>query len=345
MSEHLFIRACFREPVERTPVWLMRQAGRYMPEYQEVKEKYTFLEMCKKPEVAAEVTLQPVKALEVDAAILFSDILVPVEAMGMKLEFVEKLGPKLHNPVRTLEDVEALEIPEPEEKMPFVLEAIKLIKEKLSGKLPLIGFSGAPFTLASYMIEGGGSRDFRYTKEMMFSEPETFALLMEKLSETVVKYLNAQIEAGVDAVQIFDSWVGCLTPEDYKQYVMEHTSRIISSLDAKGEVPVIHFANQASTFLDLASEAGGDVIGIDWRIPLAEAWSRVGYKKAIQGNLDPMVLFAPREEIERRVKGILEQAGGREGHIFNLGHGVHKDTPVDNVKVMVEAVKKFSRRV
>lgn len=345
MSDHLFIRACFREPVERTPVWLMRQAGRYMAEYHEFREKYTFLEMCKKPKVAAEITLQPVRALGVDAAILFSDILVPVEAMGMKVDFMENLGPKLHKPVRTPEDVEALEIPEPEEKMPFVLEAIKLIKEKLSGELPLIGFSGAPFTLASYMIEGGGSRDFRYTKEMMFSQPETFAFLMKKIGRTVVKYLNAQIKAGVDAIQIFDSWVGCLAPEDYSEHVINHTSEIISGLNGKGEVPVIQFVNQASTFLELASKAGGDVIGIDWRITLDEAWEKIGYDKSIQGNLDPVVLFAPQYMIESKVRGILEQAGGRDGHIFNLGHGVHRDTPVENVKIMVKTVKEFSKRM
>ncbi len=344
MSEHLFIRACFREDVERTPVWLMRQAGRYMAEYQAVKSRYSFLEMCKIPEVAAQITLQPVNALGVDAAILFSDILIPVEAMGMKLEFVSGKGPILHEPIRSLEQVERLKIPDPEKDLGFVLEAIKLIKEKLAGRVPLIGFSGAPFTLASYMIEGRGSRSFRFTKELMFSEPEVFELLMKKLTQTVVGYLNAQIEAGVDAVQIFDSWAGCLAPEDYSRYVKPYTSEILKSLDGIGEIPRIHFANQTGTFIEEVAEAGGDVIGVDWRIDLAQAWQRIGYNRAIQGNLDPMALFAPEAEIERRVVDILKKAAGRNGHIFNLGHGVHKDTKVEKVKFMVDAVKKYSRR-
>jgi len=315
-----------------------------MKEYQEVKRNRSFMEMCKDPEIASEVTMQPVRALGVDAAILFSDILVPVESMGREVEFVPQVGPRLPDPVRTMDDVESLVIPDPEEAMPFVLEAINLAQKKLGGRVPLIGFSGAPFTLASYLIEGGGSRDFRFTKEMMFSRPEAFELLMEKLGKTVLNYLNSQIAAGVDAVQIFDSWVGTLAPEDYEGYVMSHTKKIFSQLDGKGEVPSIYFANQASTFLELAAEAGGDVVGVDWRIPLDEAWKKVGSNRAIQGNLDPMALFAPPEEIERRVKEILSLANGREGHIFNLGHGVHKDTSVDKVKMMVEVVKKYRKR-
>lgn len=341
MAEHLFIKTCFREPVERTPVWLMRQAGRYMPEYQRLRRDYSFMEMCKRPEIASKVTLQPIEALGVDAAILFSDILFVVEAMGVEVEFSPQ-GPRLEA-IRTDEDIAGLEVPEVDESLQFVMETVKMVKEKLGGRLPLIGFSGAPFTLASYMIEGGGSKDFRHTKERMFSRPESFDLLMEKLSETVTSYLNAQIKAGADAVQLFDTWAGCLAPEDYEKHVLRYTSRIISSLNGRGEVPAIHFVDHGATFLELVGRAGGEVVGIDWRTPLREARSRIGYSKAIQGNLDPMVLFAPRREIEARVKSILEQ-GGREGHIFNLGHGVHKHTSVEKVKLMVDSVKKFSRR-
>ncbi len=322
----------------------MRQAGRYMAAYQKVRAEHSFLEMCKNPKLAVQVTLQPVERLGVDAAILFSDILVLVEAMGMKLEFHEGLGPRLHEPVRSLEGVEKLRVPDAEKELGYVMEAIKLAREKLRGRVPLIGFSGAPFTLASYIIEGQGSRSFRFTKEMMFSQPETFHALMEKIADAVIDYLNAQIHAGAQALQIFDSWVGCLAPEDYERYVLPHMQRIFASLDARGEVPVIHFANQAATFLEKVRAAGGDVIGVDWRIPLDEAWRRVGYDVAIQGNLDPMALFAPLEEIERRVRDILAKAESRPGHIFNLGHGVHKDTPEEKVVALVRMVKELSAR-
>jgi uroporphyrinogen decarboxylase len=315
-----------------------------MAAYQKVRAEHSFLEMCKNPKLAVQVTLQPVERLGVDAAILFSDILVLVEAMGMKLEFHEGLGPRLHEPVRSLEGVEKLRVPDAEKELGYVMEAIKLAREKLRGRVPLIGFSGAPFTLASYIIEGQGSRSFRFTKEMMFSQPETFHALMEKIADAVIDYLNAQIHAGAQALQIFDSWVGCLAPEDYERYVLPHMQRIFASLDARGEVPVIHFANQAATFLEKVRAAGGDVIGVDWRIPLDEAWRRVGYDVAIQGNLDPMALFAPLEEIERRVRDILAKAESRPGHIFNLGHGVHKDTPEEKVVALVRMVKELSAR-
>jgi uroporphyrinogen decarboxylase len=320
----------------------MRQAGRYMAEYQEVRRKYSFLEMCRKPEVAAEVTLQPIDRLGVDAAILFSDILVPFEGMGADLEFVPGRGPVIHNPVRTREDAEALKVPDPFEALSYVLEAVKILRERLAGRVPLIGFSGAPFTLASYMVDGGGTRDYLHTKTMMFSEPKTWEVLMEKLTDTVALYLKAQIEAGAQAVQLFDSWAGCLTPSDYREFAMPYTRKIIDRI--KGEVPVIHFANQAATFLESVREAGGDVIGVDWRIPLDEAWGRIGHDVGIQGNLDPMVLMAPRDYIAERVKDVLHRAGGRPGHIFNLGHGINKHTPVENVIAMVEAVKRFSHR-
>ncbi len=345
MSERqLFIRACWREEVERTPVWLMRQAGRYMRAYQRIRERHSFLEMCKNPRIAAEVTLQPVERLGVDAAILFSDILVLVEAMGMRLEFHEGLGPRLSEPVRTPEGVHRLRVPDAERDLHYVMEAIKLARKKLRGRVPLIGFSGAPFTLASYVIEGRSSRSFRFTKEMMFSQPEAFCALMEKLTTAVIDYVNAQVDAGVQALQIFDSWAGCLAPQDYEQYVLPHMRRLFSEIEARGEVPVIHFANQAGTFLDKVRLAGGDVIGVDWRIPLDEAWRRVGYEVGIQGNLDPLALFAPLHEIERRVRDVLDRAASRPGHIFNLGHGVHKDTPEENVVALVKMVKRLSAR-
>lgn len=341
-AEHRFLKACRREPVDCTPVWLMRQAGRYMSEYREVRNRVPFLTMCKTPELAAEVTLQPVEKLGVDAAILFADILLPLEPMGVQIEFTQNGGPVIHNPVRTLADVKTLRLIEPEEDVSFVVEAVKLVRQKLNGRVPLIGFSGAPFTLASYIVEGGHSQNYIYIKSMMYNDPSTYHTLMDKVTQVVTRYLNAQIRAGAQAVQLFDSWMGCLSPRDYEEFVLPHTQRVIQELESG--VPVIHFATGSSAFLELMKKAGGDVIGIDWRIDLDVAWQRLGYNVAIQGNLDPVVLFASPEEIERRVKDILERAGGRPGHIFNLGHGVLPKTPVENVIAMVEAVHKYSSR-
>jgi uroporphyrinogen decarboxylase len=338
-----FLRACRREPVDYTPVWLMRQAGRYMSEYMAIRSKHTFLEMCKNPEVACEVTLQPVNKLGVDAAILFADILLPLEGMGIDLEFAKGEGPVIHNPVRTKADVDNLRMIDADEATGYVMDAIRLIRRELEGKIPLIGFSGAPFTLASYMIEGGGSREYKNCKAMMFKAPEIWHALMRKISDVVIEYLRKQIIAGAQAVQIFDSWVGCLSPEDYKEYVFPHSKYVLDALKGEG-VPVIHFANNASSMLELVSEAGGDVIGLDWRIDLDVAWKRVGYDKAVQGNIDPFVLFGTPEVIERKVKSILDKADNRPGHIFNLGHGINKETPVENVKALVDAVHKYSRR-
>lgn len=341
-AEHRFLKACRREPVDCTPVWLMRQAGRYMSEYREVRNRVPFLTMCKTPELAAEVTLQPVEKLGVDAAILFADILLPLEPMGVQIEFAQNEGPVIHNPIRTLADVKTLRIIEPEEDVSFVVEAVKLVRQKLNGRVPLIGFSGAPFTLASYIVEGGHSRNYIRIKSMMYNDPSTYHSLMDKVAQVVARYLNAQIRAGAQAVQLFDSWVGCLSPRDYEEFVLPHTHRVIKELE--GGVPVVHFATGSSTFLELMKKAGGDVIGIDWRIDLDVAWQRLGYNVAIQGNLDPVVLFASPEEIERRARGILEQAGGRPGHIFNLGHGILPETPVKNVIALVEAVHKHGKR-
>ncbi|MFA5881827.1 MAG: uroporphyrinogen decarboxylase [Eubacteriales bacterium] len=343
MQNDHFLKACRREEVEYTPVWLMRQAGRYMPEYMEIRNKYDFLTMCKTPELAAEVTLQPVNRLGVDAAILFADILLPLEGMGIDLAFAKNEGPVISNPVRTGEDVENIRILDAEEATPYVMEAIRLIRKELDGRAPLIGFSGAPFTIASYIIEGGGSMEYKNCKKMMWQAPEIWDALMEKISEVLLRYLKAQIKAGAQAVQMFDSWVGALSPDDYETYVLPYSKYVLSGLKGEG-VPVIHFANNASSMLELVVQAGGDVIGVDWRINLDEAWKRIGYDRAIQGNLDPFTLYAPPQLIAEKVKRILQMAGNRPGHIFNLGHGINKETPVENVIALVEAVHEYSRR-
>jgi len=340
MKNDRFLRACQLEEVDCTPIWLMRQAGRYMQEYRKIREKHTFLEMCKNPKLAAEITLQPVKKLGVDAAILFSDILVPVEAMGAKIEFTEKRGPVIHNAAENLRDIESLETGI-EKKVDFVSEEIKVLKNKL--EVPLVGFSGAPFTLASYLVEGGGSVNYIKTKTMMYREPKLFASLMNKLAEAVIRYLFVQIDAGVDALQIFDTWAGYLSPEDYEKFALPYTKKIISALK-KENVPIINFAKDGASLLELRKRAGGNVIGIDWRVNLDEAWKKIGYNFAIQGNLDPVALFAGRKEIERQAKEILKRAENRNGHIFNLGHGILPETPVENVMALVKAVHRHSAR-
>lgn len=343
MTQSVFLKACRREPTEYTPVWIMRQAGRYMEEYRKIREKYGFLEMCKIPEIAAEVTLQPVRKLGVDAAILFADILLPLEGMGIDFEFSEGEGPVIKNPVRSPSDVEAIHVRSAEETVPYVLETIKILRSELEDSVPLIGFSGAPFTLASYVIEGGHSRNYLKTKSLMFNDMWTWHKLMEKLTEIVRRYLTAQVKAGAQALQVFDSWIGCLSPSDYKAFVKPHMKKLFQEL-AQTEVPIIHFGTDTSTLLEEMREAGGDVIGVDWRTPLDKAWQRIGFDRAVQGNLDPVVLFGSREFIEARVNEVLEQAGGRAGHIFNLGHGILPETPVENVVFMVETVHRLSRR-
>jgi uroporphyrinogen decarboxylase len=340
-----FLRACRREPVDRTPVWFMRQAGRYMAEYRAVRAKHSLLEICAQPELAAEVTLQPVRALGVDAAILFADILLPLVPMGLHLEFAAGEGPVIHNPVRSPADVAALRPVEPRESLSPVLAAIRLIRRELGGQTPLIGFAGAPFTLASYLVEGGGSRHYVRTKQLMYGDPQTWHALMSKLARVVADYLTAQVEAGAQAVQLFDSWVGCLSPDDYRDYVLPHSQLILRTLSATG-VPVIHFGTDTATLLPLLKEAGGDVIGLDWRTPLDWGWEILGGDVAVQGNLDPVALLveAPRPELERRVRAILQQAAGRPGHIFNLGHGILPDTPVENVRAVVKMVHEYSVR-
>jgi len=330
------MRACRREPAPYTPIWLMRQAGRYMREYREVREKTTFLELCKNPALAAEVTVTAVERLGVDAAIIFADILLILEPLGIELEFAKGEGPVIHNPVRRPSDVDRLrELQDPGE-LDFVYEAIRQTRSALKPDLPLIGFCGAPFTLASYMTEGSGSKNYVHTKQLMYDDAGAWHAMMALISRALVKYLNAQIEAGAQAVQLFDSWVGCLSPDDYREFVLPHTKSVIENV-TKG-VPVIHFGTGTATLLELMREAGGDVIGLDWRVRLDEGWRRVGHDVAVMGNLDPVVLFAKQDVLRERAKQILDQAEGRPGHIFNLGHGILPETPVENVIALVEMV-------
>jgi len=335
-----FLRACRREPVDHTPVWFMRQAGRYMPEYRAIRARHTLLEICSQPDLAAEVTLQPVRALGVDAAILFADILLPLLPMGINLEFAAGEGPVIHNPIRAAADVAALRSVDPHESLGHVLDVVRLVRRELGGQTPLIGFAGAPFTLASYVVEGSSSRNYIKTKSLMYSDPQTWHALMTKLARLVTDYLIAQVDVGAQAIQLFDSWVGALSPDDYREYVLPHSQLVLGEVSATG-VPVIHFGTDTATLLALMKDAGGDVIGLDWRTPLNWGWEQLGPDTAVQGNLDPAALFAPRPELERRVRTILEQAAGRPGHIFNLGHGILPETPVANVKAVVEMVHEY----
>lgn len=333
------LRACKRLPTAYTPVWFMRQAGRYMPEYRQIRTRYSLLEICQHPELAAEVTLQPVRTLGVDAAILFADILLPILPLGLKLEFARGEGPVIHNPVRTRQDVEAWAPFNPQTDLSYTMETIKILRQEL-GNIPLIGFCGAPFTVASYIIEGGASRDFLKTKTMMYTQPDLWAFLMEQLSEVLSVYLAAQIEAGAQAVQVFDSWVGALSPHDYETFALPYSHKLLNTAGSLG-VPSIHFGTGTATLLPLMKAAGGDVIGLDWRIPLDEGWKIVGEQVAVQGNLDPAVLFAPLSEIKFRVMDVMKRAGGKPGHIFNLGHGILPNTPVEHVKAVVEMVHEY----
>jgi uroporphyrinogen decarboxylase len=339
----IFLRACRGEEVDYTPVWIMRQAGRYLPEYRAVRSNIDFLTLCKNPRLAAEVTLQPVDILGVDAAILFSDILIPVEAMGMRLEFSDKEGPVLGEPIRSKSAVEKLIVPDVEEDLPFIFDTIKILRKELEHKVPLIGFSGAPFTLATYMIEGGTSKNFLNTKKMMFQSGPVFHYLMEKLTDMIVSYLSAQIKTGAQAVQIFDTWAGILTPGDYKQFAFPYVRKAITELKKEG-VPIIYFVNNCAGILQEIKKTGADVIGIDWRIDLSDAIKKLGKKIVVQGNLDPCALFLPKEKLEDRVKDILWKGDAAKGHIFNLGHGVLPQTPVENVIALVDAVHTYGAK-
>jgi uroporphyrinogen decarboxylase len=336
------LRAARREPTDVTPVWFMRQAGRYMAEYRAIRAHHSLLEICARPALAAEVTLQPVERLGVDAAILYADILLPVVPLGLSLEFAAGEGPVIRHPVRTAADVAALRRVDAETDMGHVLEAVRLARAALADRVPLIGFAGAPFTVASYVVEGGASRHFLETKKLMYRAPDVWHALLGKLSEVLSGYLAGQIRAGAQAVQLFDSWVGTLAPGDYRAYVLPHTRAIFERLRPLG-VPMIHFGVGTASLLELQRDAGGDVIGLDWTIPLDAGWKRVP-DRAVQGNLDPTALFAPRPELARRVREILARAGGRPGHIFNLGHGILPDTPVDNVRAVVDMVHEGTAR-
>ncbi len=342
MKNERFLKACRREPVDCTPVWFMRQAGRYMAEYRALRAKHSILELCKTPELAAQVTLQPIDRFPLDAAIIFADILLPLEPMGLRLEFAAGEGPVIHNPVRDQADVERLNIIDGGE-LDYVAEAIRQARRALNGRVPLIGFAGAPFTLASYAIEGGSSRNYLLTKQLMYGEPKAWHQLMDKFARVITGYLRRQIKAGAQAIQLFDSWVGCLSVGDYVEYVMPHVQLIFEGLKREG-VPMIHFGTGTSAMLRQMRAAGGDVIGVDWRIHLDEAWATVGHDVAVQGNLDPLTLFAPLHEIERRVEDILRRAGGRPGHIFNLGHGILPTTPIEHVAATIDMVHKLSQR-
>jgi uroporphyrinogen decarboxylase len=338
----LFLRAARREPTPVTPVWLMRQAGRYLPEYRALRERHGFLELCRNPEAAAEVTLQPVRRFAVDAAILFADILLIVEPLGIGLEFARGEGPIIHRPVRSDADVARLKPIEVESSLGSVFETVRVVRGALPAGVALIGFAGAPFTVASYVVEGGASRDYLHTKRLMYEAPAAWHRLMEVLADATAAYLNGQIEAGAQAVQLFDSWAGALSPDDYRTYVLPHSRAVIRAL--RPGTPVIHFGTGTATLLPLMRQAGGDVIGLDWRVDLDRGWEAVGHDVGVQGNLDPAVLLAPPAAIRERVQAILRRAAGRPGHIFNLGHGVHQATPVDHVRALVDMVHELSAR-
>ncbi|MFQ5612313.1 MAG: uroporphyrinogen decarboxylase [Anaerolineae bacterium] len=340
MSDHRFLKACRREPVEVTPIWLMRQAGRYMPEYRALRQKYGILEMIKSPELAVEVTLQPINTFNLDAAIIFADILPPLQGMGLDLAFEPGRGPVIHNPLRAPADIEALRQPDPQQSLSFTLDAIALARRELAGRVPLIGFAGAPFTMACYAIEGGTSRNYVRAKSLMYENPPAWHGLMEKLAVLVGEYLAAQAEAGAQALQLFDSWAGALSPADYREFVLPHSRRVMQRAREAG-VPVIHFGTGTSGILPLIKAAGSDVVGVDWRIDLDQAWRILGDEVAVQGNLDPVTLFAPLPRLKERAAAVLDQAGGRPGFIFNLGHGVLPGTPVEHVAALVDFVHEY----
>lgn len=342
LDDSRFLRACHRQSTDATPIWLMRQAGRYMAEYRALRETYSILDLIKTPELACEVTMQPINAFDLDAAIIFADILPPLEGMGLELDFIKGEGPIIYNPVRTAADVERLRVLPAEETLHFTLDAIRLARRELDGRgIPLIGFSGAPFTLASYAVEGDSSRNRVHLKSMMLNAPEAWHSLMTKLSEVAGNYLLAQAHAGAHVLQLFDSWVGELSPHDYANFVLPYSRRTIE-IASQGNVPLIHFGTNTNGMLPLIKQAGGDVIGVDWRIDIADAWQILGDDVAIQGNLDPVTLFGEWSAIEQRARQILDRVNGKAGHIFNVGHGILPQTPIDNVRRLVEFVHEYS---
>ena len=335
-----FVRACRCEPVDATPIWLMRQAGRYMAEYRAVRKHHSILEICKTPAIAAEVTITAAEKLDVDAAIIFADLLLPLEVMGLPFHFSAGEGPVIEEPLRTTKAVKALRTDRSAD-LNYVAESIRLVVKHFGEKLPVIGFCGAPFTLASYMIEGGSSRNYIHAKKMMYNNPAAWEMLMEKLIEVLAAYSEEQVRGGADALQIFDSWVGCLSVEDYRRYALPHTRKLVQRLKKTG-VPIIYFGTDTATLLPAMKETGAQVIGVDWRMPLDLGWKSLNYEGAVQGNLDPVTLFADQKELRARTQAILSQAGGRPGHIFNLGHGILQETPVENVIALVNFVREMS---
>ncbi|MEI8019115.1 MAG: uroporphyrinogen decarboxylase [Schlesneria sp.] len=336
-----FLKAARRETTDTTPIWIMRQAGRYLPEYMSVRTKVTFIELCKSPELAAEVTLTAQRVLGVDAAILFADLLPMLEPMGIDLEYAKGEGPVIHNPIQSPADVDRIRELEEVASLHFVFEAVRRIRRDLPADIPLLGFAGAPFTLASYAIEGGGSKNYVKTKTMMYTDEGAWRTLMERLSRSLVRYINGQINAGCQAVQLFDSWAGCLSPDDYKRYVMPYTKSVIDGI--RPGTPVINFLTGNPALLPYLREAGGSVIGLDWRVNLADGWKTVGHDVAVQGNLDPVSLMADLPTLRQRAKAVLDAAEGRPGHIFNLGHGVFPEVPPDHVKALVEMVHEMGQ--
>jgi uroporphyrinogen decarboxylase len=333
--EPLLVRACRREPVEHTPVWFMRQAGRSLPQYREVRKRYGLFDIVRNPELCAEVTLQPVDAHGVDAAVMFTDIMFPVLGMGVDVELVENVGPVVREPIASRGAVERLRVSDPEESAPFILEAVRLVRAGLAPERAVIGFCGGPFTVAGYLIEGKPSRDFVKVKTMMFREPRVWHALMEKLADQFSRYVNGKVRAGADVIQVFDSWVGALSPSDYEEFVAPYSKHILDAVEA----PTIHFGTGTATLLTAMADAGGDVIGLDWRIPLDRGWAEVGQDRGVQGNLDPAVLLGPWERIEAETSDILERAGGRPGHVFNLGHGVPPDADPAVLRRLTELVQ------
>src|SRR6266571_312426 len=345
MSSHTgvarFLAASDHRQPDATPIWFMRQAGRCLAQYRELRKRYDILTMAKTPELCAQVTLMPVEQFGVDGAVLYADIMLPLESMGISFEIQPDIGPIIHNPVRSMQGVEALRIIDAEEATPYVLEAIRLVHRELEGKQAVIGFSGAPFTLACYLIEGSPSRDYGLAKSLMYGQPEVWDALMDKLTEVVSRYLVAQIQAGVDVVQLFDSWVGALSPSAYKRFVQPYTQRIFEAVKKTG-TPSIHFGTGTASLLELMAEAGGDIISVDWRMTLDDAWARIGYERGIQGNLDPTLLLTPWDVVEQGMLDVLRQAQHRPGHIFNLGHGVLAPTNLDVLRRLVDAVHEIT---
>ncbi len=335
-----FIRACKLQAVDRTPVWFMRQAGRYMAEYRAIRKQHSLLEICKKPTLAAQVTIEAAEILGVDAAIIFADLLLPLEVMGLPFHFSAGEGPVIEKPVRSREDIANLRTDRWSE-LGYVSEAVARVAKHFENRIPVIGFCGAPFTLASYMIEGGGSRNYVHAKKMMYNHPADWDALMAKLVAVTTAYSAEQVRAGADAIQIFDSWVGCLSVEDYRRYVLPHVTGMVKELQKTG-APIVYFGTDSATLLPSMKETGAEVIGLDWRIPLSEGWDRIEHKAAVQGNLDPVLLFADWKELKSRAEDILRLAGGRPGHIFNLGHGILPETPVENVKSLAKFVQEYS---